>query len=33
MAILEGDKIAIVMDVLEESEVDLIGERIAALAK
>jgi seryl-tRNA(Sec) selenium transferase len=31
MTILEGDKIAIVMDVLEEGEVDLIADRIKAL--
>lgn len=33
MAVLEGEKLAIVMDVLEESEVELIGERILALTR
>ncbi|MGH6881960.1 aminotransferase class V-fold PLP-dependent enzyme [Hypericibacter sp.] len=33
MTVLEGDKLAIVMDVLEDDEVGLIGDRIRALAR
>jgi seryl-tRNA(Sec) selenium transferase len=33
MTVLEGDKLAIVMDVLEDDEVGLIGDRIRTLAR